>query len=56
MFPRIKHRPSYFFSGEILSSPGAIDMTGNLVIARAEDFEKIDKDIIADIYKQVSGY
>lgn len=56
VFPRIKHRPSYFFSGEILSSPGAIDMTGNLVIARAEDFEKIDKDIIADIYKQVSGY
>lgn len=56
VFPRIKHRPSYFFSGEILSSPGAIDMTGNLIIAREEDFRKIDKTIIEDIYKQVSGY
>ncbi len=56
VFPRKKHRPSYFMTGEILSSPGSIDMTGNLIIAREEDFNKLTKEIISDIYTQISGY
>ena len=55
IFPRIKHRPNQFFTGEILISPGAIDMTGNLIVAREEDFAKINKEILTDVLKQISG-
>ena len=58
IFPRIQHRPRQFFSeGEdkLMMSPGAIDMTGHLIAAREEDFEKITKEVIVDIFKQISG-
>ena len=58
IFPRITHRPRQFFSeGEdrLMMSPGAIDMTGHLIAAREEDFNKITKDVIVDIFKQISG-
>lgn len=58
IFPRIQHRPRQFFSeGEdrLMMSPGAIDMTGHLIAAREEDFEKISKEVIVDIFKQISG-
>ena len=58
IFPRIHHRPCQFFSeGEdrLMMSPGAIDMTGHLIAAREEDFEKITKEVIIDIFKQISG-
>ena len=58
IFPRITHRPRQFFSeGEdrLMMSPGAIDMTGHLIAAREEDFEKITKEVIVDIFKQISG-
>ena len=35
-------------------SPGAIDMGGIMVIPREEDFKRINKEVIEDIYKQVS--
>lgn len=57
LFPRDKHRPTYYFKeGErqIIVSPGAVDMGGILIIPRKEDFEKITKEIIIDIYRQVS--
>jgi ATP adenylyltransferase/5',5'''-P-1,P-4-tetraphosphate phosphorylase II len=57
IFPREQHRPREFFeTGEkqILVSPGIVDMAGLLVIARKEDFEKLDKKLITDIYSQVS--
>lgn len=55
IFPRIKHRPNQFFTGEILISPGAIDMTGNLIVAREEDFSKVNKEVLIDVFRQVSG-
>ena len=58
IFPRITHRPRQFFSeGEdrLMMSPGAIDMTGHLIAAREEDFEKITKEVIVDIFSQISG-
>ena len=58
IFPRITHRPRQFFSeGEdrLMMSPGAIDMTGHLIAAREEDFEKITKEVIVDIFKQISS-
>jgi hypothetical protein len=57
VFPRSQHRPRQFFETEekqLLVSPGIVDMAGLLIIARKEDFEKLDKELIADIYSQVS--
>lgn len=34
-------------------SPGAIDMAGVLVLPRKEDFEKVDKSDIHQIYEEV---
>lgn len=56
IFPRTLHRPSqYFGTGEkqILLSPAAVDMGGVLIIPREEDFNKISKDDVIDILKQV---
>ncbi|MBO4370867.1 MAG: DUF4922 domain-containing protein [Paludibacteraceae bacterium] len=54
VFPRKQHRPIQFFDGSFLVSPGAIDMTGNLIITRESDFERITATDIVDIYRQVS--
>ena len=58
IFPRFQHRPRQFFSegdDRLMMSPGAIDMTGHLIAAREEDFNKITKEVIVDIFKQISG-
>jgi ATP adenylyltransferase/5',5'''-P-1,P-4-tetraphosphate phosphorylase II len=57
IYPRKQHRPKQFFAegkARLMVSPGAIDMTGILIVAREEDFEKITKEDIEDIFKQVS--
>lgn len=57
VFPRKEHRPrQYFLKGDkqLLISPGALDMAGLFIVPREEDFEKIKKEDIEDIYSQVS--
>lgn len=57
IFPRKLHRPwQYSAKGnaQLLVSPGAIDMAGMLITPRKEDFDKIDRNDIEDIYAQVS--
>lgn len=57
IFPRIRHRPSYFFDegkNKILISPAAVDLGGVLIFPRAEDFNKITVELVVDIYKQVT--
>lgn len=57
IFPRKVHRPKQFFAeGEdkILLSPAAVDFGGLLITPRIEDFEKISKEDIIDIFKQTS--
>lgn len=57
IFPRKQHRPSQFFAKgneQLLISPGAVDMGGVFITPRKEDFDKITKEDIVDIYKQVS--
>ncbi|MBO6034898.1 MAG: DUF4922 domain-containing protein [Paludibacteraceae bacterium] len=57
VFPRNCHRPRQFYEDEstrLMISPGAIDMTGHLIVARREDFEKINKEVLIDVYNQVS--
>ncbi|MBA4406738.1 DUF4922 domain-containing protein [bacterium] len=57
IFPRQKHRPTQFSSEEenqLLISPAAVDMGGLFITPREEDFEKITKDDVIDIFKQVT--
>lgn len=57
IFPRKAHRPSQYFAEgtrQILVSPGALDMAGLLITVREEDFKKITKNDVEDIYSQVS--
>ena len=57
IFPRKKHRPwqySAVGTSHTMISPGALDMAGLIITPRLEDFEKLDKDLVEDIYSQVS--
>ena len=57
VFPRKLHRPwQYSAKGkaQLLISPGALDMAGLIITPRKEDFDKVNKEEIEDIYAQVS--
>lgn len=54
LFPRGKHRPEVFHTGELTVSPAAIDLCGIFVVPLAHDFEKITGDAIAAIFREVS--
>ncbi|MFA7491904.1 MAG: DUF4922 domain-containing protein [Proteiniphilum sp.] len=57
IFPRKAHRPGHYYekgNKQLLISPGALDMAGLMICVREEDFEKISKQDIEDIYSQVS--
>ena len=44
VFPREKHRPDCYYltgDGQLLVSPGALDMAGLLITPREEDYEKL---------------
>lgn len=56
IFPRQKHRPyQYFEEGDkqLLLSPASVDFGGLLAVARAEDFERIDGQLLKDIFSQL---
>jgi len=57
IFPRQKHRPSvYFLPGNerILISPGLVEMGGVVVTPMEKDFNIVGRELIQDIYKEVS--
>lgn len=57
IFPREKHRPDYYFlegDKNILLSPASVDMGGVCITPLEKDFNKITKEEITDIYKQVT--
>jgi len=57
IFPRDKQRPSHFFrtdEKQILVSPAAVEMGGFLVLPGGEDFLKITKKEIEEIYGEVT--
>jgi ATP adenylyltransferase/5',5'''-P-1,P-4-tetraphosphate phosphorylase II len=57
IFPRMNHRPDYFFkegASQLLISPAAVDFGGVVITPREEDFNKITKDIVIKIFRQVS--
>jgi len=57
IFPRTNHRPAQFFEtdeNQLLTSPGVVDMSGVFVTVRETDFNKLDKELLRDIYRQVT--
>jgi hypothetical protein len=54
LFPRGKHRPEVFYTGELTVSPASIDLCGIFVVPIAHDFEKITGDVIAAIFREVT--
>jgi hypothetical protein len=54
LFPRQKHRPEVFRTGELTVSPASIDLCGIFVVPLARDFERITGDAVAAILREVS--
>ncbi len=54
LFPRGKHRPAVFYTGEMTVSPASIDLCGIFVVPIMEHFEKITCDAIAAIFREVT--
>ena len=54
LFPRGKHRPEVFHTGELTISPAAVDLCGILAVPLAKDFEKITGDAIAAVFREVT--
>jgi hypothetical protein len=54
LFPRGKHRPGVFYTGELTVSPASIDLCGILVVPLPNDFAKISGPRIAEIFTEVT--
>jgi len=54
LFPRSKHRPAVFYSGELTVSPASIDLCGIFVVPLARDFERITAGAVAAIFREVT--
>ena len=54
IFPRGKHRPQVFHSGELTVSPASIDLCGIFVVPLEKDFTKISAEDIAAIFREVT--
>jgi hypothetical protein len=54
LFPRGKHRPAVFESGELTVSPASIDLCGIFVVPLAKDFARISGADIASIFREVT--
>ncbi|MCL1936864.1 MAG: DUF4922 domain-containing protein [Candidatus Azobacteroides sp.] len=57
VFPRKQHRPrQYHETGgqQILLSPGVVDFGGVWIVPRKTDYDKIDKELLIDIYSQLT--
>jgi len=54
LFPRGKHRPNVFHTGELTVSPASIDLCGIFVVPLAKDFERITGEMIGPIFREVT--
>ena len=55
VFPRRKHRPACYFAegdGQLLVSPGALDMSGLIITPRQQDFERITAEKVEEIFAE----
>jgi hypothetical protein len=54
VFPRGKHRPEVFETGELTVSPATIDLSGVFVVPKPDDFAKIRGADIEKIFEEVT--
>jgi ATP adenylyltransferase/5',5'''-P-1,P-4-tetraphosphate phosphorylase II len=54
VFPRSKHRPAVFHTGEFTVSPASIDLCGVFVTPVEKDFQRITGEDIRRIYEEVT--
>ncbi|HVT89579.1 MAG TPA: DUF4922 domain-containing protein [Tepidisphaeraceae bacterium] len=57
VFPRIKHRPSFYFEPEhlrLLLSPGTVDMGGLVILPLEKDYLKLTREHLAQMYEEVT--
>jgi hypothetical protein len=54
IFPRGKHRPRVFETGELTVSPATIDLSGVFVVPKPDDFAKIRGTDIEKIFEEVT--
>jgi Domain of unknown function (DUF4922) len=54
LFPRGKHRPNVYHTGELTVSPASIDLCGIFVVPLEKDFVRISGDDIAAIFQEVT--
>ena len=54
VFPRSKHRPEVFHTGELTWTPGAIDLCGVVVLPVESDLKKITAANIQEVFGEVS--
>ncbi len=54
VFPRGKHRPRAFLTGELTLSPASIDLCGIPVLPIESDFEKVEAADIERVFEEVS--
>ncbi len=56
VFPRAKHRPSFYFKEgdeKLLISPAAVELGGICTTPREQDFEKVTREHIVQLYHEV---
>ena len=57
VFPRAKHRPSFYFKEgdeKLLFSPAAVELGGICTTPREQDFEKVTREHIVEMFQEVS--
>ena len=54
LYPRSKHRPDAFHTGELTVSPASLDMSGLLVVPLLRDFERLTGEDVAAVYREVT--
>jgi Domain of unknown function (DUF4922) len=55
-FPRAKHRPAFYFKEDdqkLLISPAAVELGGICTTPREQDFERVTREHIVDMYNEV---
>jgi hypothetical protein len=56
VFPRARHRPSFYFNqgdDQLLISPAAVELGGICTTPREQDFEKVTREHILQLYQEV---
>jgi hypothetical protein len=56
LFPRVRHRPAYYFAAEperISASPAALEMMGILVLADVDHIDRVDAERVRTIFSEV---